>query len=105
MMCRCTFVMMALLFALTVSTTGARADDHKHDQDIARQAVERGEIKELADILTIVGNQLPGEVVKVKIEQKRGRWYYELRVADTKGRLFEVYVDAKTGSIDRVTDK
>jgi uncharacterized membrane protein YkoI len=97
--------MMALLFALACSATGARADDRKHDQDMVRQAVERGEIKTLADILTVVRNKLPGEVVRVKIEQKRSRWYYELRVADAKGRLFEVYVDAQTGAIERVKEK
>ena len=81
------------------------ADDHRRDQDAARQAVERGEVKPLTDILAVVRNRLPGEVVGVKIERKRSRWVYELRVADSKGRLFEVYVDAQTAAIDRIEEK
>ena len=102
---RCIYGMMALLLTLACFAAGALADDHKHDQDMVRQAVERGEIKALADILTVVRNRLPGEVVGVKIEQEKSRWYYELRVADGKGRLFEVYVDAKSGAIDRIKEK
>ena len=56
----------------------------KHDQDAARQAVERGEIRPLADILAAIRGKLPGEVVGVEIEQKNGRWLYEFRVADTQ---------------------
>jgi uncharacterized membrane protein YkoI len=97
--------MMALLLALACSSAEAHADDRKHDQDMARQAVERGEIKALADILSAVRSKLPGDVVGVEIEQKRGRWFYEFRVADTKGRLFEVYVDARSGVIDRIKEK
>ena len=33
------------------------------------------------------------------------RWLYELRVTDAKGRLFEVYVDAHSGAIDRIKEK
>jgi uncharacterized membrane protein YkoI len=97
--------MMALLLAITWPAAGVLADDRKHDQDTVRQAVERGEIKALADILTIIRTKLPGDVVGVKIEHEKSRWYYELRVADAKGRLFEVYVDAQTGAIDRVKEK
>jgi uncharacterized membrane protein YkoI len=95
---------IGLLTALAMLAAEARADDH-HDHDVARQAVERGEIKPLADILAAIRGKLPGEVVGVEIEQKRGRWFYEFRVADPKGRLFEVYVDAGSGAIDRIKEK
>lgn len=95
-----------LVIAATVLIADCvHADDKRRDQDAVRQAVERGEIKALADILTIVRSKLPGEVVGVKIEQQRSRWYYEFRVVDAKGRLFEVYIDAQSGAIDRVKEK
>jgi uncharacterized membrane protein YkoI len=97
--------MMVLLLAIAGPAAGAQADDRKHDQDTVRQAVERGEIKALADILTAIRGKLPGEVVGVEIEQKKGRWLYEFRVADKKGRLFEVYVDAQSGVIERIKEK
>lgn len=81
---------------------GAR--DHR-DHDAVRQAVERGDIRALADILAAVRDRLPGDVVGVEIEHRNGRWLYEFRVVDSKGRLFEVYVDAHTANIERVKEK
>jgi uncharacterized membrane protein YkoI len=98
-------VAVALMFAGAILAGSAARADSKRDQDMTRQAVERGEIKPLADILAAIRSKLPGEVVGVEIEQKRGRWFYEFRVADPKGRLFEVYVDAGSGAIDRIKEK
>lgn len=97
--------MMALTLALAGASAGAMAGDQDRDQDMVRQAVERGEIRPLAEILKAVRSKLPGDVVGVEIEQKRGRWFYEFRVADNKGRLFDVYVDAHSGIIDRIEEK
>jgi uncharacterized membrane protein YkoI len=95
----------ALMLAAALAGGAVHADSRQRDQDMTRQAVERGEIKPLADILAAIRGKLPGEVVGVEIEQKRGRWFYEFRVADSKGRLFEVYVDARSGAIDRIKEK
>jgi uncharacterized membrane protein YkoI len=95
---------ICLLSALAVSAAGARADDG-HDHDVARQAVERGEIKPLAEILQMVRDKLPGEIAGVKIERKGGRLMYELRIVGAQGRLLEVYVDAATGEIGRTREK
>ena len=70
---------IALLSALAIFAAGARADDGR-DHDVARQAVERGEIKPLAEILQMVRDKLPGEIAGVKIERKGGRLIYELRI-------------------------
>lgn len=96
---------MTAAVALAVALCPGLAIADPRDHDTARHAVERGEIKTLADILTVVRNKLPGEVVGVKIERQRSRWYYELRVADSNGRLFEVHVDAQSGAIDRIREK
>ena len=82
-----------------LSTVPALAESH--DQDAARQAVESGEIRPLADILAAVRGKLPGEVVGVEIEREKGHWIYEFRVLDGKGHLFEVFVDARSGAIDQ----
>ena len=95
---------IALISVVAVLATAARADDG-HDHEVARQAVERGEIKSLADILHAVRGKLPGEVAGVKLERKQGRLVYEFRVVGARGRLFEVYVDAATGRIDRTREK
>ena len=66
------------------------AKSDPHDHDAVRLAVERGEIRPLAEILAIVRDNLPGQVAGVEIERKAGRWIYEFRVVNGKGRLFEV---------------
>lgn len=95
---------ICLLSAVAMFAAGARADDG-HDHDVARRAVERGEIKPLAEILQMVRDRLPGEVAGVKIERKGGRLMYELRIVGAQGRLLEVYVDAATGEIGRTREK
>ncbi len=75
------------------------------DHDAVRIAVERGEIRPLADLLAIVSGKLPGEIAGVEIERKNGHWVYEFRVVDKAGRLFEVYVDARSGEINRIKEK
>ena len=39
------------------------------------------------------------------VERRKGRWLYEFRVVDEKGRLYEIYVDAKTAEIERIKAK
>ncbi len=99
------FLMAALtMVGVGMTAVPAGARDHR-DHDAVRQAVERGEIRPLADILAAVRGQLPGEVVGVEVEHKNGHWLYELRVADRSGRLFDVYVDARTARIERIKEK
>lgn len=75
------------------------------DHDEARHAVEAGEIRPLAEILNVVRGKLPGEVVRVKLERKTGHWVYEFRVVNGEGRVFEVYVNARSGDIERTKEK
>ncbi len=97
---------MLAVATLVATVPPAAARDHDdHRRDDVRRAVEAGEIKSLTDILAIVRGQLPGEIAGVEIERKKGRWLYEFRVVDSKGRLFEVYVDARNGTIERVKEK
>jgi uncharacterized membrane protein YkoI len=96
----CPLVVAAALL-LVASGSPSLARDH----DDARRAVEAGEIRPLADILTAVKGKLPGEVVGVKLEREGGTWMYEFRVIDEKGRLFEIHVDARSGDVERTKEK
>lgn len=101
---RAVTAVLALAAALVAAAPpGSRADERERDE--VRHAVERGEIRSLSDILAAVRDKLPGEIAGVEIERKNGRWLYEFRVVDDKGRLFEVYVDAKTAAIERTKEK
>ncbi len=92
-----------LSFALPLLANSAQADSRTQDE--LRQDVERGSIRPLSDILTVVREKLPGEVVKVEVEHHGADWVYELRVLDRQGRIFKVYVDARTAQIQRVEEK
>ena len=96
---------IVLPLALAVFAAEARADDHHRDHEMARQAVERGEIKPLAEILQTVRAKLPGEIAGVKIEREGGRLTYELRIVGARGRLLKVHVDAATGEIGHIREK
>ena len=79
------------------------ADDD--DAKRVRQAVEKGEIRPLLDILALIRGKLPGDIIGVEIERDDGRWQYEFKVIDGQGRLFEAYVNAQTGEIERIKEK
>jgi len=100
------FLTMPLVAAALLSAAPAMARDHdEHRRDEVRRAVQAGEIKSLAEILAAVRGKLPGEVASVDVEHEDGRWRYEFRVVDDKGRLYEVYVDARSGKIEQVKEK
>lgn len=105
MLSRFEFIMRAsvLVAAVLLSVGPVRAE--RSDHDAVRNAVESKEILSLSAILDIVRGKLPGEVAGVEIDRKNGRWLYEFRVVDSRGRLFEVYVDARTGEIERTKEK
>ena len=99
MMVRRSFLIAAALCACGP----ALADPASHDE--ARRALERGEVKPLAEILQRVQPDLGGEVVSVELERKHGAWVYEFRVLGADGRRRDFYVDALTGDIRRIKQK
>lgn len=100
------FFTVPLLAGVLLASVPVAASDHdKGAPDAVRRAVEAGEIKSLADILASVRGKLPGEIAGVEIEREHGRWLYEFRLVDDKGRLYEAYVDARSGEIERIKEK
>ena len=95
----------ALMLAIAVVAAGGGASAFARDHDDARRAVQAGEIRPLAEILTSIKGRLPGEVVGIKLEHEAGAWMYELRVVDGNGRLFEIHVDAHSGEVERTKEK
>lgn len=95
----------AIALAAAVFIVPAMTHAHARDHDEARRAVEAGEARPLTEILSIVRDKLPGEIVRVNLERQHGLWVYEFRVIDSKGQLFEVHVDARSGEIGRIKEK
>lgn len=101
------------MLAVLVSVSGAAAshgrdEGQPHDHDRARQALSRGEVRPLAEILATIARQVPGEVVDVEFERRDHQgsegWIYEIKVLADDGRLQEIEVDAASGVILNVED-
>lgn len=97
-MSRLRHALVALSILLSAGSP-ALTDESRRDQDEAREAVERGAIRPLEEILAKLRERFPGEVVKVKLEREHGLWVYEFRLLDPRGRLREITVDAATGAV------
>jgi uncharacterized membrane protein YkoI len=100
-------LLVALLTAVGVVVAapdaGARrGSKHGLDQDQVLDAVKRGEIKPLVDVLPVVEKAAPGRVVKVEVERRQGRIVYELKIVEPNGRVREVYIDATTLEILKI---
>ena len=95
------FARFGSLFALVLLATvsnGVRADEGSYEQDEAHRAVQGGAIRPLSEILARLPGGVAGEVVRVRLKQKEGKWVYELRRVNSQGRLSEIAVDATTGA-------
>jgi len=100
-------LVFALGFALLFSVAdgaAARSRDRDDDQDLAREALKRGEVLPVARILELVAQHLPGDVIEVQLDERRGRLEYEIRVLTPSGRVRELVLDARTGAFVRFED-
>jgi uncharacterized membrane protein YkoI len=91
------FLVIAVLGLLTPARGEelARRDDH----DMARAALERGEILPLDTILARIHDKLRGDVAAVELRRERGVWIYAIKFIAPENRLIEASVDARTAQI------
>ena len=69
------------------------------DFEIAQEAVAKGQILPLAEVLARVQAIQPGRVVEVELEQDEGIMVYEVELVTPDGRLIEMDMDAATGAL------
>lgn len=94
----------AALLALTAIPATA-ADGHKpKDHEAARAALARGEIQPLTKVLTAAQAKAPGDVIKIELEDEKGRLIYEVKILGRDGRVREVELDARTAAALKVED-
>lgn len=87
----------AIFLLLTLFAAPALADRDDHDR--ARRALEAGEILPLSDIIAAATAVRPGRVIEVDLERDDGRWVYELELVSPQGRLYEMEIDAASGTV------
>lgn len=85
--------------ALADSECGDRGYEDEDDHEKARHALECGEVMPLADVLTALRPHISGKIIETEIEREHGRWVYEFKFIDAKGRLVEIHVDARTAQV------
>lgn len=110
--------LQTLLLALTLALATGQASAHEHgdgrtanggkvweddddSHDRARRASEGGEILTMSEILKRIRPEAPGRVLDTELEREDGRWIYEIKLLDARGRLYEVEIDAHSGDLLR----
>jgi uncharacterized membrane protein YkoI len=68
-------------------------------QVTVRKLQESGQILSLEKITKFANAVKPGEILDTELERKKGRYIYEVELLDTKGQVWELKLDAKTGEL------
>ena len=96
---------VAMLISTAASAATVAREDDRERRDAVRRAVEAGDVLPLSQILPRLRGRVAGDVTGIDVELQRGRWRYEFRVIGRDGRVREVYVDARSGEIERIEEK
>lgn len=96
------------LFVLLLLAAGSALHAGERDRDdheLARQALERGQVLPLRTVLAKVEREYQGQVLKVEFEDNDGRYVYEIRLLQSDGRMARLTVDAVDGRVLRIKRK
>lgn len=89
---------LALAAATLASwTTPSGAGDSDHE--LARRALQQGQVLPLRTVLDQVEREHQGQVIKVEFEQDDGRFIYEIRLLQSGGRVAKLKIDARDGKV------
>ncbi|MBF0615006.1 MAG: peptidase M4 [Magnetococcales bacterium] len=89
---------VGLWFALTPLVHADDPDDLlRSDHEAARQLVRSGQIVPLEQIVRTMPAMGQGRILEVELEQKHGRYQYEIEWVDAAGHVWKGKWDAATG--------
>jgi uncharacterized membrane protein YkoI len=74
---------------------------HDHHEVIDFQGTQ---VIDLATAIELTLQKVQGDVLKVELENEDGRYVYEVKILATNGRVREVKLDAKDGSLIEIED-
>ena len=75
------------------------------DHEMARQALQQGQVLPLRTVIDQVEKQYQGQVLKVEFEHEDGRYLYEIRLLQADGRMVKMEVDARDGRLLKMKRK
>ncbi|MBS0291645.1 MAG: PepSY domain-containing protein [Proteobacteria bacterium] len=84
---------------------GALHADERGDHDIARQALQQGQVLPLRQVLDKVEREYQGQVLKIEFERDDGRYVYDIRLLQRDGRMAKLKVDAVDGRVLKIKRK
>jgi len=93
-----------LALALGVLAAGAPQADES-DHELARQALQQGQVLPLRQVLDKVEREYQGQVLKIEFERDDGRYLYEIRLLQADGRMAKLKVDAVDGRVLKIKRK
>ena len=96
--------MVAVLLCAALFTTGTAHADRR-DHELARQALEQGQVLPLREVLDRIERQFGGQVLKIEFEREDGRFIYEIRLLQDDGRMAKLQVDAADGQVLKIKRK
>ncbi|KAB2873740.1 MAG: PepSY domain-containing protein [Ideonella sp.] len=89
----------ALGVGLAALAIGAPLHADERDHELARQALEQGQVLPLRTVLDKVEREQPGQVMKIEFERDDGRFVYKIRLLQKDGRMVRLKVDAVDGRV------
>jgi uncharacterized membrane protein YkoI len=95
-------MLVAVTLSLLMSHPGFGDDRKEREREEVREGLRRGVILPLSDILTIVSQHAPGDIIKTELEHDDGgSLIYAIKVLGKDGRVRKLKIDAFTGRILR----
>jgi len=94
----------AVVFGAASGVMAEGGRDKKNEHKMVREALQRGEVLPLVKILAIAGQQVPGDVIEVELEDENKVLIYEIKVLTDTGRVREIKIDARTGAVLSIED-
>jgi uncharacterized membrane protein YkoI len=103
---RYSIALVLLLTTLSAGMSTGLADkrDKKNEHNVVREALQRGEVLPLTRILDIANQQVKGDVIEVELEDEKKALVYEIKILTGTGRVREVKIDARTGTVLEIED-
>jgi uncharacterized membrane protein YkoI len=88
---------LAVLLGLVANGNAAQAGD-EDDHERAHEAMRRGELLALDDILAM-HMRLGDRLLDVELDRKGRRWEYEIELLGSDGRVRELEIDGASGRL------
>ena len=97
--------MAGIVAAIGIAAGSILAYEHYRSHERNRsESVRADGVLPLVGILDIAARHLPGEVLKIELENEHERLQYEIKVLADNGRVREIKLDARSGELIEIED-